>query len=153
MMVLFDFPVLPGYPGILILVLHQQPASVRDLSAVRQGVSPVGHTQDLSVGVRRGADVAVATDNLHVGWTAVTTAAGTIQSIHRLLQRHQRSRAAFAVHIQLMILLESPERKIGAVSEVAIIDRYRTLDNASLTASMMPLEVRVAPDTVSTVVL
>ena len=32
-------------------------------------------------------------------------------------------------------------------------DDYLTLDSASLTASMMPFEVRVAPATVSTVVL
>ena len=119
-MSLFEYAGLLGHPRILVIVLYQQPARVGDISAEGQRVALVGNPQNLSVGVRRGADVAVATDNLHVDWTAVTTAAGTIQSVICLLQRHQRGRVALADHIQLMILLESPERKIGAVSEVPI---------------------------------
>ena len=57
---LIEFSVLPGYPGVLVLVLHQQPAPVRDLTTVRQRVSSVGYTQLLPVRVRRCADVAVA---------------------------------------------------------------------------------------------
>ena len=43
---LIELSVLPGHPGILILVLHQQPASVGDLTAVRQRVSLVGYLQN-----------------------------------------------------------------------------------------------------------
>lgn len=112
--------VFPGDPGVLVLVLHQQPASVRDLSAVRQCVSSVGYTQDLPVGIRRSADVAVAADDGDVDRAAVAVTASAAQGIHRLLQRHQRGRATLAVHILPGILLESPECQISAVAEVPI---------------------------------
>ena len=60
MMALFDFPVLPGHPRILILVLHQEPAGGGDLPAKGKLIPIMGDTEDLAGGIGRRPDIAVA---------------------------------------------------------------------------------------------
>ena len=78
------------------------------------------HADDLAIRVRRSADIAVATDDGHVDRAAVAVAALDVQGLHCLLQHHQRGRAAFAIHVQLHVLLESPQRQLSTVAEVTV---------------------------------
>ena len=80
----------------------------------------MGHSQLFAVRIRRSANVAIATDDLDIDRAAIATAAGALERIDSLFQRHQRGRIALAGYIQSGILLECFQGELGAVAEVTI---------------------------------